>query len=117
MKDPVDRKAQIREYKETPRAMGVFRVRNVPRRCSLVGITRDLPAMLNRQRFQLGMGGHPNRQLQLDWQEAGSEHFTFDVLDTLKPSAEPGYDPTDDLKALEAMWREKLAAEGERFYK
>lgn len=40
----------------------------------------------------------------------GQECFTFEVVDTLTPPADaPAYDPTEDLKALEALWMEKLA--------
>ena len=46
----VDRKALIRQYKETRRPAGVFRVRNTANGKSLVGTSVDLPSMLNRQR-------------------------------------------------------------------
>lgn len=105
----MDRKARIREYKETPRPAGVFRVRNTASGKSFVGSSVDLPAMLNRQRFQLEMGSHPNRQLQADWKAAGPGAFVFEILDTLEPRDEPDYDPVADLRALEELWREKLA--------
>ena len=54
-----DRKARIRKYKETPRPAGVYRVRNTVTGKLLIGSTSDLPAMLNRQRFQLEMGADP----------------------------------------------------------
>ena len=57
----MDRKAQIRAYKETPRPMGVFRVRNAVSGGWLIGRSVDLPG--------------------------------------------------DDLRALEAMWAERLSAE------
>jgi len=107
----MDRKAKIRAYKETPRPMGVFRVRNVVSGRWLIGRSVDLPAALNRQRAQLRLGGHTNRALQADWNELGAEAFAFDVLDTLTRSDAPGYDPADDLRALEAMWEERLTAE------
>jgi hypothetical protein len=112
----MDRKALIRKYKETPRPMGVFRVHNTVNGKSLVGTSVDLPSMLNRQRAQLSFGGHPNRELQGDWNEMGPDAFRFEVLDTLTPRQEPGYDPADDLRALEALWLEKLSPFGERGY-
>ena len=105
----MDRREAIRSYKETPRPMGVFRVHNLGNDRSLVGSTNDLPSMLNRQRFQLESGGHPNRILQKDWDDAGGQGFEFEILDVLDPLEEPGYDPAEDLQALEAIWREKLA--------
>lgn len=63
------RKQRMRQYKETPRPMGVYRVRNRENGKSLIGSSMDVRAMLNRQRFQLDAGSHPNRVLQADWQE------------------------------------------------
>lgn len=113
----VDRKARIREYRETPRPMGIFRVHNQVDDRSLVGATIDLPAMLNRQRAQLRFGGHKNRALQSDWQRLGPDAFAFEVLDTLAPADPP--DPRHDareLALLEQLWLEKLAPYGERGY-
>ena len=112
----MDRKARIREYKKTPRPMGVYRVRNTVNGKSLVGSSVDLPAMLNRQRAQLKMGAHSNRTLQKDWSEFGPEAFEFEVLDTLKPPDQPDYDPTGDLRVLEEMWLDKLSPFDERGY-
>jgi len=113
---PIDRKALIREYKQTPRPAGIFRVHNTKADISLLGSTPDLPGMLNRQRFQLEMGSHPSKQLQADWNELGPDAFAFEVLDHLEPSDEPGYDPSDDLGALKAMWIEKLSTAGHALY-
>ena len=112
----MDRRELIRQYKETPRPMGIFRVLNVVGQKSFVGTSPDLPAMLNRQRFQLEHGSHPNQALQADWNQLGSSAFIFEVLDTLSPSKEPGNDPSDDLRVLEQLWLEKLAPYGERGY-
>lgn len=104
----VDRKALIREYKDTPRPMGVGRVHNTRDDRSFVFVSRDIPAFLNRQRAQLRMSAHTNRALQNDWNTLGEPAFAFEVLDTISPKNAPGYDPMDDLAALEAMWLEKL---------
>src|SRR5262245_61736397 len=104
----MDRKARIRDYKESRRPMGVFRVRNSVSGKSLVGTSTDLPGMLNRQRWQLDAGTHPNRELQKDWKEFGPGAFAFEVLDTLPAPERTDYDPSDDLRALEALWLDKL---------
>jgi hypothetical protein len=96
--------------------MGVYRVRNTVDDRSFVGSSVDLTAMLNRQRSQLSMGGHPNRELQKDWNELGSEAFAFEVLDELTPRDDPGYDPTADLRALEELWLDRLSPYDERGY-
>jgi hypothetical protein len=112
----MDRKALTREYKETPRPMGVYRVRNTATGKALVGSSSNLPAMLNRHQAQLKMGSHANRALQDDWNRLGPDAFAFEVLDTLKPPEEAGYDPSDDLRVLEQMWIEKLSPCDDRGY-
>jgi len=112
----MNRKAQIREYKETAQPMGIYRVRNTANGKSLVGSSVNLPAILNRHRAQLKMGLHSNRALQEDWNQLGAEVFEFETLDLLKPPEQPGYDPSDDLRVLEEMWLEKLSPFDERGY-
>ena len=92
--------------------MGVFRVRNTLSGQAFVGSSVDLPSMLNRQRFQLEMGVHPNRALQAEWNEMGAEAFEFEVVDTLAPPDDLDYDPRDDLRELLEMWEERLWADG-----
>jgi hypothetical protein len=103
-----DRKALIREYKQTPRPMGVGAVRNTANGRALVLASRDLTALLNRHRAQLRLNAHANRVLQADWNEFGPDVFEFVVLDTLAPKETPDYDPTQDLRTLEELWLEKL---------
>ena len=105
----IDRKAMIREYKTTPRSMGVGVVRDTVNGRALVVSGRDLPALLNRHRAQLRLNAHKNRRLQADWNEHGASAFEFAVLDTLAPKDAPDYDPTNDLEALEGLWMEKLS--------
>ncbi|MFH0822425.1 MAG: GIY-YIG nuclease family protein [Pseudomonadota bacterium] len=112
----MDRKARIRQYKETPRPMGVYRVRNTANGKFLIGSSVDLPAILNRQRFQLELGSHPNRRLQEDWNEFGPEVFEFETLDTLESPDKPDYDPSEDLRVLEDMWLQKLSLSHEPGY-
>ena len=112
----MNRKELVRAYKEAARPMGVFRVHNTTHDRSFIGRSVDLPSMLNRMRAQLGFGGHPNRELQRDWNELGPGAFQFEVLDTLPVCDEAGYDPADDLRVLEALWLERLQPYGERGY-
>ena len=104
----IDRKAAAREYKETPRTMGVGVVRDRQNQKALVVSGVDIPSLLNRHRAQLRLGAHRIKPMQADWNAHGEAAFEFEVLDTLKPKDEPGYDPSDDLRALEALWIEKL---------
>lgn len=104
-----DRKALIRQYKETPRPMGVGVVRNITNGKCYLFAARDLQGVINRNRAQLKYVGHPNTALQADWTALGESAFVIEILDTLPESDDPAYDPREDLKALEAMWLEKLA--------
>jgi hypothetical protein len=105
----VDRKALIRQYKETPRTMGVGVVRNLTTGKSLVVAGMDLPSLLNRHRAQLRLNAHSVKVLQADWNRQGADTFAFEVLDTLAPVDRPDSDPASDLGALEELWLEKLS--------
>ena len=113
----LDRKDLIRKYKETPRPAGVYRVHNTVNGKSLIGTSLDLPGMLNRQRFQLERSSHANSELQKDWNDFGSDAFTFEILDQLEPSSKGGYEPSEDLRVLLQMWIEKLEASEQPLYK
>lgn len=112
----MDRKTLSREYRETPRPMGLFAVRNTTEDVLLIGITPDLPGILNRQRFQLEMGSHPDKSLQADWDRLGPDAFTFEVLDELEPSAEAGQEPSEELATFREMWLAKLESSGQALY-
>ena len=113
----IDRKARTRQYKETPQPAGVFRVRNRASGKSLVGSSANLPGTLNRHRFQLERNSHPSKELQADWNALGPDVFEFEVLDQLKSSDRPDYDPAEDLWVLKELWLEKLKAAGELLYR
>jgi hypothetical protein len=112
----LDRKALIRDYKQTPRPAGLFVVRSNSNGKWLVGVSADLPGMLNRQRFQLDMGSHPDPELQRDWNELGQDAFAIEVLDELERSEDAGSDITEDLNVLKQVWLEKLESAGQPLY-
>ncbi|MBN1192737.1 MAG: GIY-YIG nuclease family protein [Coriobacteriia bacterium] len=98
----------MREYKESSRSAGIFQVANTVSGRLLLGPTPDLPGMLNRQRFQLEMGSHPDKELQTDWNDLGPDAFEFSVLDELEPHEESEADLGEDLRVLHQMWLERL---------
>ena len=112
----MDKKALIREYKETRRPMGVYCIRNTVNGKLLVGKSIDLPSILNRQRGQLRAGFHPNPTLQKELSEYGADAFEVEVLDTLEVVDQADNDPSADLRTLEQMWLEKLSPFGNRGY-
>jgi group I intron endonuclease len=112
----MNKKDLKREYKENPRPMGVFQIRNLTNEKVFVGSTLSLEGIFNRFEFQLKMNGHPNKSLQKDWNETGAENFAFEILEELPPRENPGYDYKQDLEVLEDLWLEKLEPYGERGY-
>jgi hypothetical protein len=113
----MDRKALIRQYKETRRPVGVFRIRNRVDDRSFVASSVDLPSALNRHRSQLNGGVHANRALQDDWNRLGPDAFEFEQLDVLSPPRDQqDWNPADELRVLERLWLEKLSPYGARGY-
>lgn len=108
----MDRKELIRNYKKTRPQAGVYRILNRLNGRSLVAANTNLPAILNRHRFQLEAGLHPNRDLQNDWNEFGPSAFEFEILDTLKPSEQSDTDLQKDLSVLQQLWFDKTEAPG-----
>ena len=113
----LDRKALSQQYKLDSRPAGIFVVRNVATGRSFVGASSDLPGMLNRQRFQLELGSHPDAELQADWNSLGPEAFEFAVLDRLEPPDDPAFDPAEELKLLLSLWLQKVAESGADLYR
>lgn len=110
----MNRKDLKREYKETPRPMGVFQIRNLTNEKVFVGSSVNLDGIFNRYRFQLIAGNHPNKSLQADWNEAGAESFAFEVLEELEPRE--NLDNKKELEFLEDLWLENLEPYGKKGY-
>lgn len=113
----MDRKELLRQYKESHRPTGVYRIFNVGANRSLLGSSTNVPGLLNRHRFELEMGSHRNKELQRDWNQQGESAFRFEPLDLIDPPSDnPSWDAGEDLAELEAMWRERLVAQGGELY-
>lgn len=111
------RKKEInREYKERKIPAGVFQIRNAANGKVLLVSSLNLEGRLNRHKFQLGTGLHPNKELQEDWNKFGSDKFTFEVLEQVKVKDDPEFNLDDELTLLEQIWLEKLNPFGERGY-
>ncbi len=113
----VDRKAIKRQYKESYRPTGIYRVTNRESGKILIGSSVNLPATRNKLAMQLDNGSYLMvPELQSDWKRLGREAFDFDVVAELEAPREPGWDPSDDLAALLTLWLEELEPYGERGY-
>jgi hypothetical protein len=111
-----DKKRLKQEYKDNPRPMGVFLIRNMVNDKVFVGVGLDLPGIINRNRFDLMKGSHRIKQLQTEWNEYGSENFAFEIFDQLTPRSDPDFNYREELTFLEDLWLEKLQPYGERGY-
>jgi group I intron endonuclease len=105
-----------REYKERKKPAGVFQVKNIANGKVLLGSSMNLEGPLNSHKFMLSIGRHRNKALQKEWDEYGPEKFVFEVLEFVKVTDDPSFDPSDELTLLEQIWLEKLQPFGERGY-
>jgi hypothetical protein len=112
----MDKKAMVREYKETPRPMGIYQIMNKANGKVLIRSSVNVPAILSRLKFELQMGNCREVVLQKEWKQFGPEMFEFAVLELLKPVDDPTSDRAEDLQALEALWIERLAPFGDKGY-
>ncbi|MFA5335554.1 MAG: GIY-YIG nuclease family protein [Candidatus Omnitrophota bacterium] len=112
----MNKKEIIDKYKQTVQPLGVYQIKNIKNGKIYIGSAKDLRGRINRYKFQLENGSHSNEEMQKDYNEAGAEGFSFDVLDYLKPKEDPNYDYTEDLKVLEEIWLDKLQPYGEKGY-
>lgn len=104
------------QYKDTPRAMGVYRVFNQEDGLSLVGVGKDAQARLNRHQAELKFGGHRNKTLQADWNRLGEGVFVFEIVELLSPMKDPDYNPAEDLDELLALTLEREEYAPEKLY-
>jgi hypothetical protein len=112
----MDKKRLKKEYRETPRPMGVFLIRNVTNDKVFLGAGLDLGGTMNRHKFQLTKGNHPNQRLQGDWNELDGSSFAFEILDQITPRADPAFDSKAELEFMEKLWLQELQPFGDRGY-
>ena len=110
------RKDLINEYKQRKPRMGIFAIRNTANGKLYISRANDLDRIWNAEQFKLDAGGHSNRDLQADWNEFGSKHFSFEVIHELKYSDDPLTDMKNELLSLEALTLEDMQPFGEKGY-
>jgi hypothetical protein len=81
-----------------------------------LGCGIDLRGTINRHKFQLSSGNHPNRELQADWNQLGANNFAFEIIEELQPRNETSFDSKRELEFMEKMWLDKLKPYGDRGY-
>lgn len=81
----MDRKRELKQsYKEIPIESGVFQIKNtVNGKIFIAGINNF--KRLNGIKFSLEMNTYTTvKELQKDWNDFGSDAFTFEILEVLK---------------------------------
>ena len=111
-----NKKQLKKDYLRSPRPMGVFLIRNNQSDKVFLGSSLDLRGAINRHKFQLQNRTHPNKSLQADWDQFGSNGFAFEIVDEIAPREGKESDYRKELDFLEELWLEKLQPFGERGY-
>jgi hypothetical protein len=111
-----DKKQLKKNYRQRAQPMGVFLIRNNLSDKVFLGAGLDLHGIINRHKFQLSRGIHPNKLLQADWIKSGSDNFAFEIVDELTPRDDVHLDHQKELTFLEDFWLERLQPFGERGY-
>ena len=111
-----DKKQLKQKYKRAARPMGIFLIRNVVTDKVFLVSALNLNGGINRHKFQLAAGSHPNRALQEDWKVLGEENFAFEIIDQCEPPDNPALDSRVELEAMEAMWLDQLKPYDDRGY-
>jgi hypothetical protein len=100
------RRAAARQARDTFPPMGIYAIRERASGHLLLGASRNVHAALNRARFELRIGKHPDRVLQAEWNRSGVDELVFEVLELVKKREDADFDYAGELKALEQLHRE-----------
>ena len=132
--DKAKRKQLTAEYQDRERTMGVFQMKNNANGKIYIGGSTNLDALWGKEQFLLNIDGHTNRELQKEWKQFGSEHYSFLILETVKFEQKVRYDYKDvldpegrqpidmvrqynrEVGELKDWWMEKLQPYGEKGY-
>jgi hypothetical protein len=105
-----------RQYKETPKQAGIFLITNTANGKVLLGSSTNLHGPLNKHRFLLSHGMHPNGALQADWRQFGADAFRLEVVEVVQVKDDPLFNLDDELTLLEQIWLEQTRALGDGGY-
>lgn len=103
-------------YKQNPRPMGIYQIKNLTNSKVFLGASMDLPSKLNGQRFQLELNSHPNKDLQNDWNTLGPDSFRFEILEEVDTEKIAEEDWQNAVSAMEEKWLDQLQPYGDKGY-
>ncbi len=93
------KKELLNEWKNRHPDMGVISIFCKATGDLFLGISKDVKAGFNSNRFKLSVKLHPNKQLQVLWDKYGENGFDYSVVKVLKYE-NPEDDQTDKLNTL-----------------
>ena len=94
--------------------MGLFKIESKLSGNYCLYATQDLQSLMNRFRFQLKMGSHPDKSLQREWNQKGADNFVIEVLERLDyDKDESKTDYGEELELLRMIWGDKLKGPGQ----
>lgn len=106
------RKQLQQQYRQQPPEAGVYRIVNQRTARTLLGSSLNLASMRGKLEFaqKTGTPSALDHRLGHDVREFGLDAFAFEVLEVLEVTPEmTATQVQQDLEALEALWRERLA--------
>jgi hypothetical protein len=108
-----DRRKQLQQqYRQQPLEAGVYRIVNQRTGKALLGSSLNLPSMRGKLDFarRTGTPSALDHRLWNDVRKDGIDAFAFEILEVLEITPEMTQTRiNEDLAALEALWRERLA--------
>jgi hypothetical protein len=118
MKMSSERKKELQaQFKQMKPEMGIFAVINTHNNKCFLETTQNLKGKMNSVSFQLRSGGHPNKELQKDWQKFGEAGFKTVVLEQIEyENDETKTNYSEELQLLKMIWCEKLTKDNKQFY-
>ena len=111
---PASRRDLARRARDAFPPMGVFVVRNLASGRARVKSSRNVPGAINRLRFELGLGTHPDKTLQAEWNAVGADGISMDVLELVREREDAAFDYAGELRFLEDLYRLELEQGGAR---
>lgn len=106
-----NRRELTRAYKEQRAQGGVYTITNTENGKYLLGYAANLASVRNHFQFAVKTRQAVHPKLRAEWEALGGEVFRLDMLEELEQRpAQSQAEFLDDLRTLEALWREKLDA-------
>jgi hypothetical protein len=90
--------------------MGVYAVKDTVAGTVRVRASRNVHGGINREQFELRMGGHRDKALQAEWSRDPAR-FSFEVLEMVKERTETDFDYAAELRLLEQLYRSEPGGE------